>query len=74
MTEKTQTTQNTQQFFEFDAARRNVPKWRMERWMPKLRKKTEADTGFGVCVLVVDAALYFFPEIYLQMSQSATKM
>ena len=48
----------------------NVPKWRIERWM------TKEDEGCLLCVGVMAAALYFFPEIasYLQMLQSATNM
>ena len=48
----------------------NVPKWRIERWMAK------EDGGCFLCVGVMAAASYFFPEIanYLQMLQSAMNM
>ena len=48
----------------------NVPKWRIERWMAK------EDEGCLLCVGVMAAASYFFPEIanYLQMLQHATNM
>ena len=47
-----------------------MPKWPIERWMPKWRKKTKAATV--LCVGVMAAASFFFLEIanYLQMLQS----
>ena len=35
----------------------------MMRRMPKWRKKTKAPTSYCVCMLVMAAASYFFPEI-----------
>ena len=53
----------------------NVPKWQIERWMLKWWKKT-MPAYCWLCVGVMAAASYFFPEIanYLQMLQSATNI